>query len=248
MAALSGLRIVVTRAAHQAEELAGPLRRLGADVILLPSIAIGPPADSRPLQEAASRANDYDWIIFTSQNSVEAFASYAQVGKEQKFRAAAVGRATREAAERHGVTVHLVPDKYVAESLADAFAREDLHGKRVLIPSAAVSRDVIPHKLEELGAIVTIVEAYRNVAPEDTAERAAHVFRDPLPDWVLFASPSAVEHLAALVDLQVLKRVRIASIGPVTSRAVEKCDLTVTAEANPHDTGGLVAAVLTNGV
>src|SRR4051812_20857243 len=159
MASLKGLRIVVTRAAHQAEELASPLRRLGAEIILLPVIEIGPPADVRPLQTAASRANEYDWIVFTSQNSVDAFASRARLSKGQKFKTAAIGRATREAAERAGLRVHLVPEKYVAENLTEAFASEDLRAKQVLIPSAAVTRDVIPRELEKRGAIVTVVEA-----------------------------------------------------------------------------------------
>ncbi len=244
MQSLKGLRIVVTRAAHQAEELAAPLRQLGAEVVLLPTIAIGPPADSRPLQAAASRANNYDWIIFTSQNSVDSFVAYARSDDAQKFKVAAVGRATRDAAEHRGLRVHLVPERYVAESLAEAFALEDLAGKRVLIPSAAVTRDVVPKKLNEQGAIVTVVEAYRNSLPEGLAEQASLVFRDPMPHWVLFASPSAVDNLAALVDLQVLKQVNIASIGPVTSRAVEKYGLSVAAEADPHDVNGLVAAVV----
>lgn len=244
MESLKGLRIVVTRAAHQAGELAAPLRQLGAEVILLPTIAIGPPADSRPLQEAASCANDYDWIIFTSQNSVDAFVPYAPLNQAQSFKVAAIGRATGQAAERHGLKVHLIPEKYVAESLANAFALVDLAGKRILIPSAAVTRDVVPKKLEERGAIVTVIEAYRNVLPESLAEQASLVFQDPLPDWVLFASPSAVDNLATHVSLQVLRPVRIASIGPVTSRAIEKYGLTVVAEANPHEVSGLIRAVV----
>jgi uroporphyrinogen-III synthase len=243
MGALNGLRIVVTRAAHQAEELAAPLRQLGAQVILLPTIAIGPPADIAPLQEAASRANEYDWIIFTSQNSVDAFAAHARCGELQRFKVAAVGNATREAAEGRGLEVHRIPENYVAESLVDAFSTGELRGKQILIPSAAVTRDVIPRELSQRGAVVTVVEAYRNVLPDGLAETASLVFRDPLPDWVLFASPSAVENLASLVQMQVVKRVKIATIGPVTSKAVEKYGLTVTAEADTHDIEGLVSAV-----
>jgi uroporphyrinogen-III synthase len=244
MGSLKGLRIVVTRAAHQAEELAGPLRQLGADVILFPTIAIGPPADVRPLRAAARSANNYDWIIFTSQNSVAAFSSHLPIGEAQGFKVAAIGRATREAAEAQGLSVHLVPEKYVAESLADAFASEDLVGKHVLIPRAAVTRDVIPRKLEELGAVVRVVEAYCNVVPDGAGDQAAQVFREPLPDWILFASSSAVEKLVALVDVQKLQRMKIGTIGPITSATVQKFGLSVAAEANPHDTGGMVDAVV----
>lgn len=244
MGSLNGLRIVVTRSAHQAGELAAPLRKLGAEVILLPTIGIAPPADIRPLQEAVSRANEYDWIIFTSQNSVDAFVCQRRVPEEQRFKVAAVGRATRECAERAGLKTHLIPEKYVAEGLIDAFGSESLRGRRILIPSAAVTRDVIPRELETRGAIVTVVEAYRNVLPEGTAERASQVFREPFPDWVLFASPSAVENLTTLVDLEALRQVKIGTIGPVTSRAVEKYSLNVAAQANTHDANGLIEVVV----
>jgi len=244
MDSLKGLRIVVTRAAQQAEELAAPLRQLGADVILLPTIAIGPPADVRPLQQAAAAANDYDWVVFTSQNSVDAFAAHRHGGQPQRFKAATIGKATRDAAARQGLAVDLVPEKYVAESLADAFASENLAGKHILIPSAAVTRDVIPRKLEERGAVVTVVEAYRNMLPEGAAEQASRIFCDSLPDWVLLASPSAVDNLIALVGMQKLQRMKIGTIGPITSAAVQNFGLSVAAEANPHDTGGMVDAVV----
>src|SRR3954468_12494935 len=186
MLPLEGQRIVVTRAAHQAEELAAPLRALGAMVMPLPSIGIGPPADLSPLREAAARCNEYDWIIFSSTNAVEAYVAQIPAGTECKARAAAVGAATRVAAERAGLSVVITPREFVAESLVKAFAEEQIRGMHVLIPRAAVTRDVISSALAARGAEVTAVEAYRNVVPEALANDAGRVFRAPLPDWVLF--------------------------------------------------------------
>ncbi len=72
---MQGLRIVVTRAAHQAEELAAPLRDLGAEVLLVPMIGIAPPVDETALRHAAAHAASYDWIVFTSVNAVSAFSA-----------------------------------------------------------------------------------------------------------------------------------------------------------------------------
>lgn len=237
---LEGLRIVVTRAAHQAESMAAPLRKLGAEVIFLPVIAIAPPADPRPLQEAARRAAEYDWIIFTSTNAVEAFAPLVH----NLPRIAAIGPATRRAAEQHGLFVSLTPDKYNAESLVEAFGLDSLEGRRILIPSSAIARDTAPLALTARGAHVNVVEAYRNVIPPDAARHAAEVFRDPLPHWVTFASPSAVDNLIELTGLELLRHVRIASIGPTTSECVRKHSLTVTVEATPSTVDGLVQAIL----
>lgn len=244
MRELAGLRIVVTRAAHQAEELAKPLRDLGAEAILLPVIGIAPPADPRPLQTAARNASQYDWIVFTSANAVQAFAA------ELPYRAAmcqasvaAVGSATREAAEECGFKVAVIPEGFVAESLVEAFAAEDISGRRILIPSAAVTRDVVSTELRKRGAQVDVVEAYRNVIPVEARARAANVIRKPYPDWVTFASSSAVNNLVQLVGTAPLRLIKIATIGPVTSETAAKHDLEVTVEASVHTIEGMVNAI-----
>ncbi|MBV9266919.1 MAG: uroporphyrinogen-III synthase [Acidobacteriaceae bacterium] len=243
MSALSGLRIVVTRAAHQAEELARPLRQLGATVLLLPVIGIAPAADPEPLKRAVSELEAYDWIILSSANAVEVFTRELSGSRPARARIAAVGSATRDAAERSGLHVHLVPQKYVAESLVDSFSALDLNGRRVLIPSAAVTRDVVAPELRKRGAQVDVVEAYRNVLPPEAVERAREIFRDPYPDWVLFASSSAVDHLISLTGIDALRQVRIASIGPATSTTIRKYGLPLAAEADPHSIPGLIEAV-----
>jgi len=172
MSSLRGQRIVVTRAPHQAEQLAAPLRELGADVVLLPVIAIVPPLDPRPLGAAAERIDDYDWIVFTSANAVTALAAQFPAGRARpRAHVAVIGAATREAVEEIGWTVDVMPPHFVAESLVAAMAAEPLEGKHVLLPCAAVTRDVIPRALFERGAIVHVVEAYRNMPPEEVEGR-----------------------------------------------------------------------------
>jgi uroporphyrinogen-III synthase len=240
---LTDVTIVITRAAHQAEELATPLRALGARVVPLPLIGIAPPRDPTQLHQAALAKDQYDWIIFTSANAVEAFAACLTSLGELRASIAAIGSATRDAAERLGFRVALTPQRYVAESLAEAFAGENLSGRRVLIPRAARARDIVPDQLRQRGAHVDIVEAYRNVIPAEAAQAVAATFREPFPNWVLFASSSAVDHLFTLCSPQNLDGVRIATIGPVTSETVRKYGLTVHAEAHPHTAAGLVKAV-----
>jgi uroporphyrinogen-III synthase len=242
MATLQGVGIVVTRAAHQAEELAGPLRALGADVILLPVIGIAAPLDPNPLREALEHANSYDWIIFTSANAVHAFSGHG--GSLADLRVAAIGSATREAAEAAGLPVRLVPDKYVAESLIEAFGGEQLRGSRILIPSAAITRDIIPPALRKLGARVDVVEAYRNVIPPEAADMAGEIFKPPYPDWITFTSSSAVDHLVELTGTEPLRKSKIATIGPITSKTVSKYGLEVAAEAPVQTVEGIVDAVL----
>ncbi len=245
MSALEGLRVVVTRAAHQAEELAAPLRALGAEVMLLPTIGIASPLNPEPLREAAAHADDYDWILFTSANGIDAFAGeLKQQPRSCRARIGTVGAATRQAAEERGFIVSLTPEKYVAEALVEAFGSEDLRNRRILIPSAAVTRDVVPRELRKRGAHVEIVEAYRNVLPAENAGSARAVFETPGPDWVLFASGSAADNLVKLIGIEPLRRTRIGSIGPITSEAVQRHGLTVAAEAKIHSAAGLIDALI----
>ena len=244
MADLHGLRIVVTRGAHQAEELAGPLRDLGAEVILLSTISIQPPLDAEPLTQAAANCNQYDWVLFTSANAVEAFAAVLPPGVSCQARVAAVGSATAAHCVKHGLEVSLSPKRYTAESLVDAFAEVDLHDNRILIPGGNLARDLVPIELRKSGALVHVVEAYRNELPPGLKTDAEAVLRDPYPDWILFASPSAVDNLTTVTDALTLNRMRIATVGPVTTEAASQHGLVVTVEASPHTAAGLVEAVV----
>lgn len=235
------MRVVVTRAAHQAEELAAPLRALGAEVILLPVIGIGPPAELEPLLIAARECDSYDWILFSSVNAVEAFA--AHLSKAPRGQIATVGVATRVAAERRHLRVALTPERYIAEALIDALGQHELRDKRILVPGAAITRDVIAPALRERGARVDMVEAYRNVIPADAPERAAIVFQQPFPEWATFASSSAVTNLVRLVGFETLNRLKLASIGPATSATLREHGLEPSVEAAEHSIQGLVNAV-----
>jgi uroporphyrinogen III methyltransferase/synthase len=153
-----------------------------------------------------------------------------------------IGPKTRAVAEEHGWRVTLVPEAYVAESVADAFAQEPLEGQRIFLPRAAVARDLVPQALRDRGAQVDIVEVYRNAVPVDAAENAVRIFAEK-PDWIAFTSSSTVKNLLAVVDREKLQGVRKASIGPATSETARKNGLTVDVEASPHTLDGLIAAM-----
>ncbi len=130
---------------------------------------------------------------------------------------------------------------------SQAFASEDLQGKRVLLPRAAVARDLIPAELSKLGAHIDVVEAYRNVVPPDASERARDIFSAAKkPDWITFTSSSTVKNLLAAAGREALEGVRIASIGPVTSETARSHGLTVHAEAKQYTLDGLLEAILSH--
>jgi uroporphyrinogen III methyltransferase/synthase len=245
---LFGRRILITRDRSQAGDLAAKVRALGAEPVELPVIEIRPPSDTGPLDRAIAELESYDWVIFTSANGVRFFLDRldhsARDLRALRARICAIGPATRRTIEQLHLKVEVVPDEYVAESLVRALERFDLAGRRVLLPRAAVARDLVPVALSNRGARVDVVEAYRTVMPEDVQERAREIFSGKhRPDWITFTSSSTVKNFVAVAGDRSLEGVRVASIGPVTSATARALGLTVDVEANPFTMEGLVSAI-----
>lgn len=180
---LAGERVLITRAKDQAGSLAEELEALGAAVVEIPAIEIRPPASYVALDATLNNIENYDWLILTSVNGVEAlFARMEKLGfgpeKLLHLNIAAIGPATREKIEEHGLPVDVVPEKYVAESVVEALW-EQVRGQRVLLVRAKVGRDVIPEELRKAGARVHVVEAYETVVPEESRARLQKVLGDP---------------------------------------------------------------------
>jgi uroporphyrinogen III methyltransferase / synthase len=248
-------RVLVTRANLQAESLAQALRERGAQPTTLPMIRIDPPDDPSALRDAVTNLEQYAWLVLTSQNGVDAFfAELRRQGRDarrlHRARIAAIGPSTARALEPHGVHADVVPPAYRGERLAEALvAAHDgsLSGTRVLLPRAAVARDVLPETLRERGALVDVVEAYRTRGPgvEAQAELRRLLEAHEL-DVLTFTSSSTVEHtLSALgTDAQrLLANVTLASIGPITTDTASARGLHVHVTADTYTIEGLVDAL-----
>ncbi len=249
---LAGRRVLVTRAVHQAGKLSDGLRAVGAIPVEVPVLEIAAPGSFGPLDEAIRRIDQYDWVIFTSANTVRALSKRgAEIGvsvrPQASVKVAAVGEATAAAAREAGWEVTLVPESYVAESLVTHAGGTVGAGNRVLLARAAVARDVIPDALRAAGATVDVVDAYRNVMPEGASERVRNALTAGL-DAATFTSSSSVEHLAdaakAAGVVFPFEGVPAVSIGPITSQTLRGMGWEPAAEAEPHDVPGLIAAVV----
>jgi uroporphyrinogen III methyltransferase/synthase len=243
---LFGRRILVTRAREQADALSARLRALGAEAIEVPVIEIQPAADYATLDGAIAELGSYDYLIFTSANGVRFFVERldrsAADWRSLRARICAIGPATRAALEALHLKVDLMGKEYVAEGLLEAFASEDLAGKRVLLPRAAVARDLVPEELRKRGARVDVVEAYRTIPPGDAADRVRHAV-DRNPDCITFTSSSTVKNFVAAAGAESLRGLRVVSIGPVTTRTARDLGVEVTAQAREFTIDGLVQAV-----
>ena len=250
---LFGQRIVVTRTREQASELAHQLTELGAEVLEIPTIKIVAPTKREPLVEAMGGLGSYQWLVFTSPNGVTSFFDYYFKAFDDIrglgcVRLAAVGPATAAKLKELHLSVDAIPDKYVAKDIAKAIAdKDDLENLRVLLLRAEVANPELPKLLEDAGAIVDDVAVYQTVPETEDLTGAAARLLEAGADWLTFASSSAVENFHARFNLPELQQkfpaMRIASIGPETSKALGALGLQPTVESKPHTIAGLVKAV-----
>jgi uroporphyrinogen-III synthase len=254
--ALAGRRVLVTRATHQAGKLSEGLRALGAEPVEVPVIEIRRPESFAALDGALLGLGSYDWLILTSANAVRAIAERAaalgiSLEPPAGLKVAAIGAATADAARRAGLTVALVPKSYIAESLVAGLIEvaglvERAVSQTFLLVRAEIARDVIPDALRAVGAVVDVVDAYRNVMPEATPEQLRRALADGI-DAVTFTSSSSVTHLAhaarAALVAWPFARVAAVSIGPITSARLRESGWEPAVEASVSDVPGLVAAV-----
>lgn len=238
-APLSGVRVVVTRAADQAGDLDKALSELGAEVVLAPMIVIAEPSTWAPLDGALGRLHEYEWVMFTSANAASMLlARMRDPTALAQTRVAAVGSTTRRLLEERGVRVDLVPHDFTGRSLAAALGAGS--GPVLLPRVAGAPRDLV-EALTAAGWRVDEVVAYRNLPPDPSAPWVA-ALRTAAFDAVTFASPSAVRNFAGLgLDAGTAS---IVCIGPSTAAAAKELGLFPDAVASDHTTAGLVAALI----
>jgi uroporphyrinogen III methyltransferase/synthase len=240
---LFGRSIVVTRAREQASDLRVRLEMLGAEVVELPAITI------EPLPFALPDLAAYEWLVFTSANGVEHFFARGLAANGLDARAlggarvAAIGPGTARSLTTRGIVADLLPERFVAESLLDAFPRAAVDDARVLLARAETARDVLPEGLAAKGYAVDLLAVYRTVRAEPDDEVVARVRAGDV-DAITFTSSSTVSNFCAAVGAFERDQPLVVSIGPVTSKTVIERGLRVDGEADPHDLDGVVAAVL----
>jgi uroporphyrinogen-III synthase len=251
---LAGKRVVVTRAPEQAQDLVRALERLGAQVLLLPTVAFAPLEDWRKLDEELQRLDWFDAVLFLSRNAVRyIFDRCAQLGiklemlQSPKRVIAAVGPGTADEITARGLQVDYMSKGRTGDALVREL-RQSLKGRKVLLPRSDRGDDSLLDSLQEAGAEVTSVIAYRTAAPETLDPKILARIRGWEVDVIAFASPSAFRNLSTAMgsnsDIAGLSsHIRFAAIGPTTARVMREAGVPVEIEASEASAAGLADAL-----
>lgn len=266
---LKDTRVLVGRARRQASSLSSGLRALGAQVIEIPFIEIRRPRSYAPLDAALRDLRGYDWLILTSVNGVEALWDRAtKLGVDRTafahLKIAAIGPATKAALLSRRLQVNVMPKEYIAESVVTSL-KHKVKDRRVLLARARVARDVIPRELCRLATQVDVVEAYETIVPNASRIKLRALMRDVRrrPHIITFTSSSTVRNFVALLGMKLraqrgssvrrvpgsaasalIKDVRFASIGPVTTATLQEFGLPAHITARQYTVPGLISAIV----
>jgi uroporphyrinogen III methyltransferase/synthase len=254
---LAGRTVVITRAQTQADEFVTELERYGAKVVLCPTIEIRELDSYEDLDEAIDHLYGYDWLIFTSVNGAEHFLKRLKVRDRDvsdldELKVCAIGGATADRLRDLHVHVDVVPEEFKAEGVFTALesfvgGTKALQGLNVLIPRASVARDYLPKALEQAGARVDVVPAYRTTLPADLDRGRVAAMLSGSADCIAFTSSSTVKNLARLFDTEdlsgALAGVVIACIGDITATTAANYGLRVEIQPEQFTIPSLARAI-----
>ena len=249
---LFGKRVLVTRTRSQAGALSVLLSDRGAQPIELPTIETRALDDYSDLDGALRRLTSYDWVIFTSANSVHAVfdrleALQLDARAFGSTKVAAVGSATAESLGEHGIVADFVPETFLSSAIVEGLNDRELSGSRVLLPRADIAPQPLSQDLSTIGVLVEEVTAYRTVPSEESGKRIDDILSDGI-DIATFTSSSTVTNLVGILDgsLDRLSQGTVACIGPVTAATARELGLRVDIVAREHTVAGLVDALETH--
>jgi uroporphyrinogen III methyltransferase/synthase len=247
---LFGKRVLVTRAEHQTKELSQLLLERGAMPVEMPVIKVSPPRTWKELDKAILSIKNYDWIIFTSVNAVEIFWKRLQAKKldARQFagtKIGAIGPATAGALEERGLHPDYVPKTYASQGFLTGLKKQDVAGRRVLLPRADIAGNELSDGLTKRGAKVHQVTAYMTATFSSSSSQAKQMLLRREIDVITFTSTSTVNGLLAILGQkwEVIKQARLACIGPNTAAALADKGLEVDIVAREHTMPGLVEAI-----
>jgi len=247
---LYGKRVLVTRARAQASVLTNILAERGAEPVELPAIEIKDLKNTDELDRAISNLPEYQWIIFTSVNGVDAVwkrlrALNIDARWFRNIKLGAIGPATAEELENHGLYADFMPEEYTSEGILSGLASMDIKDCRILLPRADIAPNDLPDGLIGLGAKPEAVTAYFTELPAGGIEKGKAMLLNGQIDIITFTSSSTVTNLLKVLDgdLSALGKAKTACIGPITAATAKEAGLMVDIMAREQTIQGLVDAI-----
>ncbi len=249
---LKGKTLVITRTIEQSKESATALTKLGANVIVFPTLEILPPASWKKFDEIILLPDKINFIIFTSAHAVKMFnARCEELNVKLNFnktKVVSVGTKTSSVCGKNNIPVHIVPKKFSAEGVVEELSKYNLKNKVVFVPRSAIGREELPRGLKDLGAVIKSVPVYNVSLPtKENIKPYIEELKKSQPDLFIFTSPSTFENFLQIEKISnpihYFSKLDVAAIGPATKASIEKKKVTVNIMPDEYTIDGLLKKI-----
>jgi uroporphyrinogen-III synthase len=228
---LLGKRILVPRGKKDAKAFSALVEKYGGVPMEIPLITFRATVPSEEMKEIMNKIDTYDWLIFTSNVTVETFLATTNIQSKLLPRIAVIGKRTSAVLSNKGYQVDFVPNEYVAEGFVREFLPLVQKGMKVLIPKGNLARDYIAESLSAAGVQVDELVVYETYLPEESKNQLKDAISEKQIDIFTFTSPSTVDHFMEVINENDLHRFLddclISCIGPITKERIESVGLRV---------------------
>ncbi|QED48815.1 uroporphyrinogen-III synthase [Cytobacillus dafuensis] len=246
---LQGKTVLVPRGKEQAKSFSDLVNSYGGIPVEIPLIAFKPLKETKEIVERLNQLHLYDWIIFTSDITVETFLEFSDHIRKSKLpRIAAIGRKTAGCLTQAGFNVDFIPNEYVAEGFVKEFLSLIEPGIKILIPKGNLARDYICTTLTEKGAFVDEIIIYETFFPEESREQLIERISANNLDILPFTSPSTVDHFMKVIRennlVQKLDECIISCIGPVTKARIESYGFKIHCEPRIYTVDHMIKSII----
>ncbi len=252
--ALYGWRVLIPQTRDSSEVMVDLLRSHGAIPERVPTIAVEPPRTPAQMERAVKGLVDgrYQWVVFTSINSVRAvWEKFTEFGLDARafagVKIACVDNATGDAVKALGINPELVsghPEFSVG--LLDDFPEfDDILDPvdRVLLPRADIATETLAEGLRERGWEIDDVTAYRTVRAAPPAATIREAIKAGGFDAVCFTSSSTVRNLVGIAGKPHARSI-VACLGPKTAETAREFGLRVDVQPESPDIAALVETLV----
>ena len=244
--------IVITRTIEQSRESSSALTRLGAEVIVFPTLEIVPPSNWTDFDLVIMKPDKINFIIFTSAHAVEMFSKRCEELNIKidfsNIKVVAIGNKTSSVCSDFNIPVHIIPAKFSAEGVIEKLSKFNLKDKIVFIPRSAIGREELPRGLKDLGAIIKSVPVYNVSLPtKEHITENLEILKKSSPDLFIFTSPSTFENFLQILNIvnpaEYFKGYDIAAIGPTTKTTIENSRVKVNIMPDEFTIDGLIKKI-----
>ena len=248
---LFGKNIVVTRDADGNADFAARIIAEGGNPLKFATIKVKPLTQSSRFLQTLAKIKEYDWIVFTSKKGVAIFfESLQSLNKDARVFAsvkiAAIGSETARRLGEFGIKADFVPSVFTSSELGkQLIGFANLRGKKVLLLRSELASNELSRLLVGQQAQVDDIPVYKTLTEKSQCSWLSEKISEGQIDWLTFASPSSVRGFFEQIPGKLVNSssVKVASIGPVTSRQLKDIGVRIDAEAIEHTIDGLLAAV-----